>query len=195
MRRSHETEIKLEVHDPRALKRRLAELSFRPVAARHLESNVLFDFPDLRLRTAQCLLRLRREGERYLLTFKGAPLKSPRYKVRGEIETEVADGNRLREILEGLDLRETFRYEKYRTAYARKGESGKRDAGMLLFDETPIGDYIELEGPAGWIDQVARGLGYARKEYITASYAALYFQRCVARDERPSNMIFAKRKS
>lgn len=195
MRHGHETEIKLEVLDSPGLKRRLAGLGFRPVGPRHFESNVLFDFPDSRLRKSRCLLRLRQEGDRCLLTFKGAPLESRRYKVRSEIETDVADGNRLREILEGLGLRETFRYEKYRTGFARQGKSGKRNAGMLVFDETPIGNYVELEGPARWIDQVARALEYSRKDYITASYAALYFERCLARNETPGNMVFTKRKS
>ena len=43
MNASKEIEIKLEVRDPRALKRRLAEMGFRRVKARHFESNRLLE--------------------------------------------------------------------------------------------------------------------------------------------------------
>src|SRR2546422_2128398 len=73
MKHHQETEIKLEVRDLGAIRRRLAALEFRPIEARHFESNVLFDFKDLRLRKARCLLRLRFAGGKSVLTFKGAP--------------------------------------------------------------------------------------------------------------------------
>ena len=92
MRHRNETEIKIEVRNPRAVKRRLAELGFRPVKARHFESNYLFDFPDLRLRKASCLLRVRLVDQHGVLTFKGAPLRSQEYKIRQEVESAVTDG-------------------------------------------------------------------------------------------------------
>lgn len=192
MNRHRETEIKLEVRDPNALKRRLRELGFRAVQARHFESNAMFDFPDLRLWKARCLLRLRRADNRCTLTYKGAPSRTRNYKTRGEIETEIEDGTVLREIFEVLGLRETFRYEKYRTAYARRSRVGNAKAPLLVYDETPVGTYLELEGPRRWIDQIASQLGYQREDYITASYASLYRRSCEARSEKPGNMVFAK---
>jgi adenylate cyclase class 2 len=150
----------------------------------------MFDFPDQRLRKARCLLRLRFAGEHGLLTFKGAPLQSRDYKIRLEIETRVEDGHRLGEILRNLGLREVFCYEKYRTIYAPRGKGDVTDAPHLVFDETPIGDYLELEGPQRWIDEVARQLGYSRQEYIRESYAALYRKRCLEEGTNPGNMIF-----
>ena len=210
---SEEIEIKLEVRDPRALKRRLTEMGFRRVKARHFESNRLLDFPNLRLRKAQCLLRLRFADGKCLLTFKGAPARSRHYKVRTELETEVEDGEGLKEILESAGLREVFRYDKYRTEYApgagRKnagrpeGAVGRRRGptrpapgrGELVYDETPIGNYLELEGPKRWIDEVAGWLGYERPDYIALSYAALYHQKCREQGKRPAGMVFPARKS
>lgn len=189
-----ETEIKLPVSDPWALKRRLKTLGFRTAVARHFESNRLFDFPDLRLRRARCLLRLRLEGARCVVTFKGAPLRSREYKVRAEVETHVEDGRRLRQVFEGLGLREVFRYDKYRTTSARQRAAGRRRPPVVDFDETPIGTYVELEGPRRWIDAVARELGYGRGDYIAASYAALYFEKCRAEGKRPGNMVFRRAK-
>jgi len=190
-----ETEVKLKVDDTQALKRRLAEIGFRRASRRQLERDYVFDFPDQRLRKARCLLRLRLLNGRGLLTFKGRPYKEVRYKSRQEAETVVEDASGLREILGWLGLKEVFRYEKFRTMYALKGDSVISSRHHLVYDETPIGTYVELEGPKQWIDMVARQLGYRPKHYITASYATLYRQECRARGVKPSNMIFSRRKS
>jgi adenylate cyclase, class 2 len=195
MKHRHETEIKLAVRDVRKLRRRLVELGFRPTLARHFESNYLFDFPDLRLRKARSLVRLRFAGGQGLLTYKGAPLRSRDYKIRREIETHVEDGHQLREILLLLGLGEVFCYEKYRTLYAPRGKSKVADSPHLVFDETPIGNYLELEGPQRWIDEVARQLGYTRRDYMRDSYAALYRKNCELEGKTPGNMIFPSRES
>ncbi len=194
MNHRHETEIKLEVLNPRALKRRIGELGFRPIKARHFESNYLFDFPDLRLRKARCLLRLRFADGQGILTFKGTPLRSRGYKVRREIEAGVENGDHVREILQNLGLREVFRYEKYRTIYAQRARSKKAGTPHLVYDETPIGTYVELEGSKRWIDRVARRLGFDRENYVPASYGKLFRQKCLERGEKPGNMVFPGRK-
>lgn len=190
MRKHHETEIKLEVREPRVLRRRLEQLGFRSVQARHFESNILFDFPDLKLRKARCLVRLRFADRQAILTFKGAPLGGRSYKIRREIEAVVDNGNQLKEILQSLGLRECFRYDKYRTVYQQRNRSKQPGGPVLVCDETPIGTFLELEGPARWIDKVARQLGYRRKEYITASYGTLYREKCLDRGEEPGDMVF-----
>lgn len=190
MKQQHETEIKLAVKNPKEIRRRLAELGFRPIHARHFETNFLFDFTDQRLRQSQCLLRLRFSLGRSLLTFKGAPRQSRNYKIRREIESYVEDGHRLREILLGLGMRQVFCYQKYRTMYAPRRQDEMSEVPNLVFDETPIGNYLELEGPQRWIDGVARQLGYSRREYIIESYAALYFKRCREEKKKPGNMTF-----
>jgi len=189
-----ETEIKLPVRDRKSLMRRLKTLGFRRSDRRHLEINLLLDFPDLRLRRAKCLLRLRFEGKRCLLTFKGAPTESRRYKTRVELETWVESGERLKTVLENLGLRETFRYEKYRTSFARPRELGAPSGAVLEYDETPFGNFLELEGPPPWIDRVAAQLGYTSRDYVTASYAALYFERCRKLGKMPGNMVFGTQK-
>lgn len=195
MKDRHETEIKLVIKNTKEIRWRLAELGFRPVHARHFESNYLFDFSDERLRKSRCLLRLRFASDRGLLTFKGAPVPSRNYKIRQEIETRVEDGHQLREILLNLGLHEVFCYEKYRTIYAPRGKREVSEAPNLVYDETPIGNYLELEGPQRWIDEVARQLGYSRREYIRESYAALYRKKCLEERKKPGNMVFPSRES
>lgn len=195
MRHHHETEIKLEVSNAKETRRRLAQLGFRPTLARHFESNILFDYPDLRLRKRRCLIRLRFMGDQALLTYKGAPLQSRDYKIRPEFESKVDDGHRVHEILLHLGLREMFCYEKYRTIYAPRGKRDVTDGPHLVFDETPVGNYIELEGSQRWINEVARQMGYTRKDYIKESYAALYRKRCAAEGKTAGNMLFAGHES
>ena len=56
--------------------------------------------------------------------------------------------------------------------------------------ETPIGDYIELEGPPAWIDDTAQRLGYAEMDYITATYADLFFEYTATLTNPPEHMLF-----
>jgi adenylate cyclase class 2 len=195
MKYRHETEVKLEVKDTKDLRRRLTEQGFRPIMARHFESNILFDYPDHRLRKLRCLVRLRYMGDQALLTYKGTPLQSRDYKIRPEFESMVDDGHRVHEILLHLGLKEMFSYEKYRTIYAPRGKRDVLGGPHLVYDETPVGNYIELEGPQRWIDEVARQLGYSRKDYIKESYAALYRKKCQEEGKVPGNMLFPKRES
>ena len=190
MKPPREIEIKLKVESPRAMKQRLKECGFVVVRRRHFESNVVFDFRDLRLRRSRSLLRLRTVGRRHLLTFKGPPHASDSYKIRTEIETAVEDADSFQQILGSLGLRPIFRYEKYRTVYMEEGLRRAAAFPLLVYDETPIGRYVELEGPARWIDRTALRLGHEKRDYITASYAALYMDYCRGNKIKPGDMVF-----
>jgi len=129
-------------------------------------------------------LRVREDGKRGVLTFKGAEAIG-KYKDREEMEVEVSDPRRLSEMLARLDFIPAFRYEKYRTEYRRRGE-----AGSAMLDETPVGVYLELEGEPRWIDRSARRLGFAEADYCTANYGGLYADYCKRRGLPVTNMIF-----
>ena len=63
--------------------------------------------------------------------------------------------------------------------------------GIITVDETPAGDFLELEGPAEWIDTTALRLGYSSAEYITESYASLWRKHCKTNPQAvPSSMVF-----
>lgn len=185
-----ETEIKLVVSNLTAARSRVRSLGFRRVKPRQFESNILFDFPDQRLRKARCLLRVRKTGGDCLLTFKGPPADTGLYKSREELETRLEDGGKAQEILVRMGMRRVFRYDKFRTVFAPPavGKGGRHS--LLTIDETPIGNYLELEGPDAWIDRTAAQLGYRQQDYITASYAALYRLHCEALGRTPAEMVF-----
>jgi adenylate cyclase, class 2 len=166
---SVETEIKFRVDDLENFRRRLEAAGFRMETERSFESNVLYDTPDRRMRARTEILRIRSYAGKWTLTHKRLPdlPGSERHKHRIETETDVADGEALAEIFQALGLIAAFRYEKWRTEWS-DGE------GECVVDETPIGNYAELEGPGAWIDRVAEMLGVDASEQITLSYGRLF---------------------
>jgi adenylate cyclase class 2 len=182
-----EVEIKLALRDAGEGRRRVEATGFSVVQPRVFEANVLFDTPDRRLRAAASLVRVRRAGARTLLTFKG-PATYERHKAREELEVELSDAPAAAAILERLGFHPVFRYEKYRTEYAEAGQPG-----VITLDETPIGDFFELEGPPEWIDATAARLGFSEADYLTASYATLYSEWCRKHGVAPGDMLFAVR--
>jgi adenylate cyclase, class 2 len=165
-----ETEIKFRVDDLEGLAGRLEEAGFRLETPREFESNVLYDTPDRAMRARTEILRIRHYSGRCVVTHKRLPENGPgedRHKHRIETETVVADGEVLAEIFESIGLVAVFRYEKWRSEWS-DGE------GHCVLDETPIGNFAELEGEAVWIDRVAERLGVNPAEYVTLSYGRLF---------------------
>lgn len=191
--------MKLRVADAATARKQLAKLGAKPVpsdiagrSGRLHEMNILFDTPDGGFARHGQLLRIRTESSpnagtksdrRAVLTYKGPAERheSSRYKVREEREVVVADAEAMQTILEALGLRGWFRYEKFRTTLAMPG-SARWAAGLHLeLDETPIGTFLEIEGPASAIDRAAHMLGFSPREYVTKSYLALHVDSCRGR--------------
>jgi adenylate cyclase class 2 len=215
---AHETEIKLQVHDLKAFQQALKRLGAGLVSGgsgRVHEWNELFDTLRQELAKSGQLLRIRKEtpgdfiskrrghkAERVLLTFKRPVGAKPervrsrprreRHKVREEIELQVADRNAMAEILEGLGLRGWFRYEKFRTTYRLPASQPWAKRLLIELDETPIGTFIELEGPPKAIDRAAKELGFDKRDYVVTNYLSLYQEECRRRGEKPGDMVFGK---
>lgn len=188
------------------------------------ESNVIFDTPQGALAKYGQLLRIRTESPernpmdsnerenapartpRTILTFKKPPAElaarprsdsahaSGHHKIREELEVEVSDASLLAAIFEGLGMSAWFRYEKYRTTFRLPASSSWASGLLIELDETPIGTFVELEGPPDAIDRAARELGYSPDKYIRKSYLALYFDHCRLEGREPTDMLFAAAK-
>ena len=163
-----EVEIKFHSHDMRAMAGALKRAGFKRISRSTHEMNSLYDLPGQKLRKRGELLRLRKYGETWVLTHK-AKGKSGRHKVRVELETPVENGDQMDAILRALGFAPTFRYEKYRAEWSD-------GTGHVVLDETPIGNFGEIEGPSRWIDRTARALGITPARYITQTYAELFFR-------------------
>ena len=165
-----ETEIKFRIADLASLAQRLEAAGFRVQTSRSFESNVLYDTPDRQMRARTEILRIRSYAGRWTLTHKRLPAGAPgesRHKHRIETETAISDGDALSSVFLSLGLVAAFRYEKWRTEW----HDGQ---GHCVVDETPIGNYAELEGSPEWIDRTAKRLGVNPADYITLSYGRLF---------------------
>jgi len=178
-----ETEIKVIIGDPGDFCRQLAVLNPTIHADRHFEDNYLLDFPDQQLRSRQCLLRIRSAGGRQFLTYKGPPRSEGIFKVREELETVFDDAAILLQTLERIGLRVCFQYQKYRREFA-VGEL------RVAVDETPVGNYVEFEGPEDGIREAAARIGIDESRFLRSSYYTLYLDYCRDRGETPGFMVF-----
>jgi adenylate cyclase class 2 len=139
---------------------------------------------------------------RQILTFKSPTAQqlaapSDRYpgshKIREEIEAYLSDSANLVKIFEGLGMRGWFRYEKYRTTYQLPAAKSWARGLLIELDETPIGTFVELEGPPHAIDRAATELGYTKSNYILTNYLALYAEDCRRKGIQPQNMLFSNK--
>ena len=179
-----EIEVKIRFERGAAEARSLIEQKgYVELEGRTLESDQIFDRATPELKNADQLLRLRKSGST-TVTYKG-PAARERYKSREEIEFDVSDAGNLELVLKRLGYFPRFRYEKYRTKFRAPLEPG-----IVTVDETPIGVFLELEGPSSWIDETAARLGFDKAAYSTASYAALYLEYLRSHEGAPPNMVF-----
>ncbi len=185
---SIEIEVKFRVKDLQALEAALSQHGFVCKTPRTFESNVLFDTASHTLRGTRQILRLRRYGERWVVTHKQTtPNDSPeaRHKERIETETEVEDGDAITAIFGALGYTPSFIYEKWRSEWADS-------QGHCVVDETPIGQYAELEGPPEWIDTTLSILKVDQADVTILSYGRLFEQWQQQTGSSAQNMAFAE---
>ena len=180
-----EREIKLRFDSAEEARTKILALGATPLHGRRLQEDALLDTDDESLRRQRSTLRVRSEGGKSLLTFKG-PVLPGVIKIREEHETVVADGVALLAVLESLGLHVWFRYEKFR-------EEFEADDLVMAVDETPVGVFVELEGGDAAIHETARALGRAPADYITDSYRFLFLQNRDANGLAGPDMVFAGR--
>jgi len=212
---ARETEIKLKISDLRAFRRTLKGIGARLAghgSGRLHEENLIFDTPQGGLAKHGQLLRIRIETpdacgksgrrnskQRVILTFKQPVAGSPgdhsssrHYKVREEVELQVSEAAALTKIFEGLGMSGWFRYEKYRTTFQLPSSKAWARGLLIELDETPIGTFVELEGPAEAIDLAAHELGFSKADYVLKNYLLLYMEDCRKKGMPPRHMVFAE---
>ncbi|MBC8166112.1 MAG: class IV adenylate cyclase [Bryobacteraceae bacterium] len=181
-----ETEIKLRVQDEKYARDLFEINGLRVVHERAFEANCVYDTAGGEVRSRGHLLRLRSVGDKAVLTWKGTAT-SGIHKSRPETEVIVSDFVRCDSLLKSLGYGVVFRYEKFRTEF-----SDLSDGGIATLDETPIGTFLELEGPSEWIDRLAGRLGFTADDYITASYGTLYLEYCETNQLSSGFMLFGE---
>jgi len=163
-----EREVKLRFDSPEEAREAILAAGATPLRCRRLQEDALLDTEDETLRRRRCVLRIRTEAGKSLLTFKG-PVQPSTMKVRDEYETVIADGEVLQRVFEELGMHVWFRYEKYREEYAAE------DVTVAL-DETPVGTFVEIEGGEQGILSMTVALGRTPADFILDSYRGLFIK-------------------
>jgi len=135
-----EIEVKVLNIDVKAIERKLRSFGVKKIKSNELMKEMIFDYPDYRIKKGENLLRLRKIGHDNILTFKHS-VEKQKFRVAEEYELKVDDGEKMKSIFFGLGLILTKTREKKRTTYK---------FGNVFFeiDRYPqIPTYLELEGP------------------------------------------------
>ena len=177
-----EREIKLRFRDAEEARQAILATGATPLRSRRLQEDCLLDTPDDILRRRRCVLRVRMECGKTLLTFKG-PVQTSPMKLREELETVIGDGLLLLRVLEELGFRVWFRYEKYREEFAHEDCT-------IAVDETPVGTFVEVEGTEHGIHEMAAALARNPADYVTDSYRGLYVKHCEINGLPLADMLF-----
>jgi len=182
-----ERELKIPVCDLVPVQEALAAAHADRVDGAELECNTLFDTADGRLARQGTALRLRHYSGRWLLTFKGPTSYRGQIKERDELEVEVNDGTTFVAVLGKLGLAPAIRYEKVR-------EMWRLGAVVVSLDHTPLGEFVELEGPASELEAAARVLALEPADAVRGSYLGLWASHRRQHPERdlPRDMLFPR---
>lgn len=189
MANSHEIEVKLRYKSVTQLEQ--AGLHLTVEKPRHFEDNWLLDTADHQLSSRAAILRVREVEGQGTLTYKekAAPdALTTQFKARLEIETPFAHPEQMVALLERLGYQKWFRYQKYRTVYRALVPSG--NSLHVMFDETPLGNFAELEGAEEILAEAVQLLGVKPEKYILESYLALQAAFCHARGRDLEDMVF-----
>lgn len=164
-----ENEVKVKVTEE--IEKRLRELF--EFIGEEVHEDIYFNAPDRDFRKSDEALRLRKAGEKIFLTYKGAK-KGSRVKSRNEIQVEVSDFERARELLKSLGYSEFIRIRKRRKIFRRD------DVTVCLDDVESLGSFLEVEvlgddveRAERKIEEVLKELGLSERERITESYLEL----------------------
>jgi adenylate cyclase class 2 len=166
-RSTQEIEIKLAFETVEKARAAVENTGATISLPRHFEDNLVFDRPDRSLKENGMVLRLRARDNKRILTLKSPVPGVHLHKVREEHETDVGDIDVMQEVFTRLGFEIAWRYQKHRTQYSLG------DLAICL-DETPIGCYVELEGPPDQIDRTAAEMGFGIDDYMLHSYRELY---------------------
>jgi adenylate cyclase class 2 len=182
-----EIEVKIASDNPERI--RDAGFDLKMIKPRYFEDNWLLDSSDQLLYKQGAALRIRMVEGKGTVTYKGIVSESANsvLKVREEIESEVSDPERLVYLFERLGFRRAFRYQKYRTVYNLTLDGKQLE---VVFDETPMGNFIEIEGDEDRVLRVLRASGFSTSDIIRGSYPELHESRCKARGVPVEDLIF-----
>lgn len=180
---AREIEAKFPLENRRKIVAKLDELGAERLYPETFEDNIVLDRRG-ELKTRGALLRVRQFGRYTIVTFKGPVSFNSGVKSREEVQTGIESFDRAIALFDSLGYRPTFRYQKMREVWRLRGSE-------VVLDRTPIGDYMEIEGPEDEIAAIAGELELEMSSAVRASYVDLYRRERRLRGDLPENMVFS----
>ncbi len=174
---NRETEVKFYVSNLLEIEMRLQQMEAHLIQPRVLEGNLRFDNPNGDFQREGRVLRLRQD-EAIRLTYKDSSQLLDGALSRREIEFAVSDFDSAKQFIEALGYEVVFLYEKFRTTYLIQTSETSEDLGSLevhvMLDETPIGDFVEIECAVETLKPIAKKLGLNWAAAVPAGYHNLF---------------------
>lgn len=177
-----EREIKFPGAELEKLRERLLDLEAERVGPPAFEDNWILDRGSELIDSGR-ILRLRTDGGRARLTFKGPMRLEGNVKVREEREVEISGADEAMKLFENLGYQVVRRYQKVREEWHLGGVT-------IALDHTPIGDFAEFEGDGA--ETVAKRCGFDPEKAERRSYLRLYQDYLKKNPDAPPEMVFNK---
>lgn len=166
-------EVELKAPAPRGVESRLVAAGAKKLSSK-VQNDTLYDLPGEPLRRHGENLRIREEGRRLLVTFKG---KSVSKKIKAKEEIELPVNGSMRVLLAGLGYSPTLFLRKFRAEYSL----GK--VTVCIDNVRGLGRWVEFEAfgePAECRKRIVKAasmLGIAESALAPLSYATMMRER------------------
>jgi adenylate cyclase class 2 len=166
--RTIESELKFRLAGPKEHDKLRAILRQRGarLSARYREENFRFNGPGKSTRNTTLRLRVLNGGPHGVLTAKGPAKFDGGVKTREETEIEVRDVHATLDMLEQLGFRVGWTYPKRRSLWMLDGVA-------VTLDVLDFGWFVELEGPATALPEMARSFGLDPVLALKDSYSVM----------------------
>lgn len=163
-----EIEVKYYVREHAEIRAALLQMGAQS-GGRAFENNLRFENAAQHLMCNNAMLRLRQTQGRNIVTVKQRVEHEPSHtcKVFNEYETEVADFDTALKIFEVLGYLPFQSYEKFRETLTLP------DAKICL-DETPYGNFVEIEADTAVIKQYTKKLALNWNQRIILGYLEIF---------------------
>jgi adenylate cyclase, class 2 len=136
------------------------------MSARYREENYRFNGPGKSTRNTTLRLRVLDGGPHGVLTAKGPAKFDGGVKTREETEIEVKDVHAALDMFEQLGFSVAWTYPKRRSLWILDGVA-------VTLDVLDFGWFVELEGPASALPELARSLGLDPALALRDSYSVM----------------------
>ena len=178
-----ETETKFLLSNPMKVETQLLNASAKLIQPKTHEINYRLDSQDLRFRSENKVLRLRKDSYSWL-TFKEPGIFQDGICVREELEIPVGDIQTAIKIFEAIGFHIEQIYEKFRTIYLFNDV-------YVMIDELSIGNYVEIEGKIpDKIKELAKFLGLSWDRHIPMGYLQIHNKLCKLAGKQIESMLF-----